>query len=921
MASQVEALEPRQLLAGAIGGSPAADVIVVKSASVSADMAPQNNLLSNIVYSVTETAGPSGAQNLNQNPGAGQFGYSVDSNGVFTWDVSPSQATGDYTFSETVSGDSGYSSSGTYSRSFTVGVKSVGFDNSGELVVVGPADANSNISIGPASNGTVPITVGTESYSIAQSLITGQVHVLDLAGNSSYDTIQIDTAAVNFQVVTIATYVQTNYGHYQSMPSVTITGSSVGDTIFLDESAGELAFFNNSCEVFFGSLGSLTLDEPAGNNSVAMRGSPRFNTTIDGNTSHVGAGSSLNSIPPASDIGPPPIEDFQGHLQLLNFDHATFHITGNFYGSITSTPTSDETPNSSLVINSLVIGGSLEPGSVIEGTAMANVAIGGNLDGEIVADGGPNSGSITNVFVGGDLKGLLAGSTIGNLTISGALTGTLLAGDFSSSSIDWNDPSDPFGALTVVQDEGPTGSIATVAADRVTYSGTITGKILSGITISGVMDGAINVAELQFNNNFIGDMGGTITVVADGSAGSGVIYGTTFGDIHGTINAGELSGDVVLGNMDGTIITQGAAFDDIPGNPIGGIYGLQIGNLGGTLLAVADGVSSTSGVIFGLTVASISASGVVDGAILNNSIVTGQMAGTIAAQQGTGSIYDLTIYGSVSGMVTSSGSIDGLSIYGDLAGAVSAAGTISNLYVENGSVLDGATIAGASIVNSTITGDLAGTVIATGAGGIYGLYVNGDLSGSVTASSSITYLYTGSLSYYGSVTASSISYLRVNNGDLAGSVTASGTISDLHVYGGNITGSVTASTITGLSTANYDGTYGYLYGTVTASTLISNSYLGGVSFSGVIQGTVQTSIITGDTIAAGETIFNLQINGGLYGTVTASTITNMYVGNAAYEIAGNLAGFVMAAGDISNLSISGYLSGTVTASSITGLNV
>src|SRR5579863_3877927 len=147
LAGQVESLEPRQLLAGVPVGPPAPDIIAVKSLSVSANMAPQNHLVSNITYSVTETAGPGSAANLNDNPGAGQFGYSVDSNGEFTWDVSPSQATGDYTFKETVSGDSGYSSSGTYSRSFTVGVKSVGFDNFGNLVVVGPANADSNISI------------------------------------------------------------------------------------------------------------------------------------------------------------------------------------------------------------------------------------------------------------------------------------------------------------------------------------------------------------------------------------------------------------------------------------------------------------------------------------------------------------------------------------------------------------------------------------------------------------------------------------------------------------------------------------------------------------------------------------------------------------------------------------------------------
>src|SRR4029079_8301860 len=142
------------------------------------------------------------------------------------------------------------------------------------------------------------------------------------------------------------------------------------------------------------------------------------------------------------------------------------------------------------------------------------------------------------------------------------------------------------------------------------------------------------------------------------------------------------------------------------------ISGMSIGTLSGSVSAEED-TNPDSGTASNISVGSVTTSGTLSGGSLSGITVTGDMAGTIIAQ--------------------GAGTISGMSI-GTLSGSVSAgedtnpdSGTASNISV--GSVTTSGTLSGGSLSGITVTGDMAGTIIAQGAGTINGLHL-GSLSGS-----------------------------------------------------------------------------------------------------------------------------------------------------------------------------------------------
>ena len=409
--------------------------------------------------------------------------------------------------------------------------------------------------------------------------------------------------------------------------------------------------------------------------------------------------------------------------------------------------------------------------------------------------------------------------------------------------------------------------------------------VITNVTVGGNVSGTIAAPETVSGS----------TVVGAGSI-SGLVVGSTLGGgtVSGTISTGTLSTSKITGDVTGTVSASGAGV--ITNVTVGG-------NVTGTIAAPEDPKSpTTSGSITGLTVGSSTGGGTVSGTIstgtLSMSTITGNVTGKVSTS-GAGVIMGVMIDGSVAagGSVIAmsdssmgSGNINGLTVVGGVAGLISApeyqntlagtvnGGSITNLLIGNtaGGTTTSATVSGTistgTLSQSTITGDVSGTLFASGAGVITNVTVGGNVSGTIAAPETVS----GSTV----VGAGSISGLVV--GSTSGGGTVSGTIT---------TGTLASSTITG----NVSGKV-----SASGAGVITN-----VSVGGNVSGTISAPE---DTSAGSGNVTGLKVGGSLTGTVTTGTVTSATIGGSVGST-----GKVVAtgAGLITSLTVVGDVQGTI----------
>ncbi|MFN0056554.1 MAG: putative Ig domain-containing protein [Planctomycetales bacterium] len=414
---------------------------------------------------------------------------------------------------------------------------------------------------------------------------------------------------------------------------------------------------------------------------------------------------------------------------------------------------------------------------------------------------------------------------------------------------------------------------------------------------AGIVDGTLLVVGTSSDDTLAVDLGttpGTIVVqvnsesyLFDGADFSGdeILYVTELGGNDSLTMIGPVTG--VTTTVDG-----GLGLDrflaDLSGDLTAAMQLLRTeeasltlaGDLSGNLTAVEDLDAPGSGVINRLTIGgSITASGVVDVGALFNCTVAGDMAGTIIAH-GAGTINGLNVGGSVAGTITA------------LEDSNPGSGTIANTTV--GRVSSGGTIDGGALTTIRVETDMAGTIIAHGAGTINGLNVGGSVAGTITAledsnpgSGTMNGVTVGSVSTTGRLDGGALTTIRVET-DMAGTIIAHGAETvGTFVIGGNLSGTVQALVDENPGSGKYESIQvgsvsGRLEGRDANLLNVLGPVTGYISFSRDINKATIATVSSTGSVSAG-TVASLTMTGAISGNVADANLGTLQASNVSAD--------------------------------------
>ena len=803
----------------------------------------------------------------------------------------------------------------------TIDVSFTGVGSDSTTINEPSATDNSSLYVYAAASGPAfgvaadAVSEGSESVSFAGS---GQIADLYATANGNTNPV-----AVSQLDPTISTYIS---GSNATSVNVDFPSTFTG-TLYLADFVDQSSLATVIPGISFVEGGDFsgyldTTQSPNASNVISIAGDMTFDAEINAGV--------INSLG---------VTNVESHASILavSLSNATIGGTAGFASSIVA---------ASGGINGLSIGGDAD--GMIQAVEVAD-SNGNPIAGTGVVSGLLVSGSLNGKIVAGSLDAsTITGSVTGSISVSGAggISNLSIGGDVEATgsivALTENNTqsSQPVSSLTGVINGLAVGGnlFGYVAGSALQYS-TITGSVVGGITVGGTIGGSVGgtviggpglISYLTIN----GDVNGTILAneSLDSSntpiPGTGVITGllisnpdiTLGGNVNGTIEAAEFDNSIITGNIaSGAIITIHGA---------GVINGVSIGgNVNGTVSAPEDS-STGSGTITNMTIGgSVGSTGIIQTGTLTHSSITGDVNGTVSAS-GAGVITNVTVGGNVNGTITapedpksptSSGSITGLVVGSTTGGSVSG-GTVSG------------TISTGTITMSTIHGSVAstGSVVASGAGVITLLSIDGNVDGSISApedsvsgtSGSISGLAIGG-SLGGTISiapttmgitaigAGEISSLTIG-GDANGSIIApedsastSGSVTGLMV-GGGLGGSLSAGTLMDSTvTGDVSGTV-----SITGAGVIMKVSVGG-NVSGTISAPEDTTSVPGSTI--GGSITGLTVGSSTGGGTVSGTIST---GSLTYSsITGNVSGTVSAsgAGVITNVTVGGNVTGTIAA--------
>ena len=495
-------------------------------------------------------------------------------------------------------------------------------------------------------------------------------------------------------------------------------------------------------------------------------------------------------------------------------------------------------------------------------------------------------------------------STSGSLTINGGIASTAFISATSGSSSAYG--------IFATSDVTINGDVAgTVFAGGSATSAAISSG--NGSVVADAITGTVSAQSSAAIANAI-SAGGSISINGIGSAGviSATGASTTYG-IHAT-------SDVIINNGIAGAVTAESESSSA--------YGIN----SSSTATISGGIASTG------TVSATSGSGsayAIDG--VSQVSITGDIAGTVIASGSmtaiaimsdsgdvttgaiSGTVYGTSTGGTAAGILAQSGSVS----VGSITGNVSAKGGSGDSYgIAAGSV---ATIAGIGSTGSVSATSGSGSAYAID--GVSNVSISGDIAGTILASGSTTAVAIFSAS--GDVTTDAISgvvYGTSTAGTAAGILAQSGSVSV-----GSITGNVSAKSGSGDSYGIVAGSSVTIAGigstgTVSAASNSARAYAvfssSSVSINGDIAGLVSAA---GSSYAVGIQGSSVAINGDIPSTGTISAIATdsgsqaiaIRAGNNGVSISGTIAGAVIAQADQSATGIE--TSGSFSCASIAGL--
>jgi outer membrane autotransporter protein len=413
-------------------------------------------------------------------------------------------------------------------------------------------------------------------------------------------------------------------------------------------------------------------------------------------------------------------------------------------GSLINTGGIFATGTSAVAVDVFGAVGSITNSGTIQGSADAN-----STSGAVRIEGGASVTSITN-NAGGTISSATQGGAIdvaGNL---GTLTNN---GLLSTSGGNANDAVFVEGSGVVASlNNGPMGTILanTPAGYAVEVAGSVTSGSNSGLIQSTGNGGYGVYVDSGIVNTYTNAVGGIISATGTGFAiantvgtlvNNGTITSPTdtgLAILGGTLTSFVNSGLVSAGGPDGIAInvSSGAitSLSNLTGGTIiGGGTAIAIGGTVGSIVnastiisatgtaisigaggVVANGITNSAGGLISGTVAidnsanstplAITNAGSIHGAILfgtggdSLNITGGAITGNIVGQSGSGGSITLTL--GAGGSFTNANTISGIDLF------LVNSGTL----VNSGSVLNGVTLAGTSVLNLTGSGTVAGAI-------------------------------------------------------------------------------------------------------------------------------------------------------------------------------------------------------------------
>ncbi len=511
------------------------------------------------------------------------------------------------------------------------------------------------------------------------------------------------------------------------------------------------------------------------------------------------------------------------------------------------------------------------------------------------------------------LSGLALGSLTASVTVSGVSSGTAVqvatvvpVVTSSSASLPVTATSvtiNGFGFSTTAGNDsvsfsgGVTGTVTTATATQLTVtslSGLVVGNLNASVSVSGVSSGtAVQVATVV---PVVSSSTANLAVNATSLTINGFGFSTTAGNDSVTFSGG-VTGTVTSASSTQLTVTS--------------LSGLVLGNL--TASVTVSGVSSGTAVQVATVVPVVTSSSASLSVTATSMTINGFGFSTTAGNN------TVSFSGGVTGTVTSATgtqltvtSLNGLTV-GNLNASVSVSG------ISSGTAVQVATVVAAGPVVTPSSANLPVTATS--------LTING--SGFSTTASNNTVSFSGGVS--GTVTSASSTQLTVTSlsglvlGDLNASVSVSGVSSGTAVQVATVVPVVTSSS----TSLAVNATSLIINGFGFSTTAGSNT----VSFSGGVTGTVTSATSTQLTVTS--------LSGLVLGSLTTSVSVNSVSSGSAVQVAtvipvvtsssANLAanatsltingfGFDSTAGD-NTVSFSGGVAGTVTSASSTQLTV
>ena len=581
---------------------------------------------------------------------------------------------------------------------------------------------------------------------------------------------------------------------------------------------------------------------------------------------------------------------------------STFDISGSA-GDLTGTMTVAGT------IGTLNIGSITSTGSIVAGSTVGALTITNDLAGDITATGAISSLTVTDGGI--EDTATIRATQIGAITVdldeSGTnedIAGTITATTGSIGHIKVgsgsNDAGDISGTITAATSiEAITLGNELAATGSVT-AGTTIGAIIVNEDIAGSISAGGNITSVTSTD---GSLSGSVTTTGTtATIGNITIDANGAGNLSGTITSIESIGNIQVGNdISGTITadTSIGTIETVDGSITSDAEitaGTDIGTI--TVDADDDGSSEELAGTIEATAGGI-------GAIL---VGEGDLSATITS--GT-TMSTVTVGNDLTGTITSGTTLGALTIYGDISGAV-----------EAGTTMAGVSITGSLTAAGTITsaGNATGDIQAANLLGA--ILIGGDLDGSVISAAGIA-----DLTVTGVVAPTTAERIDANGGAVVATVGA------IKTAGGALTIEATTDITLTVNGTDYDGTLnGAIEADNEAITITADSADTGTADNGG-DVTIITNYIIGDAdgeaddeaITINGDDISITVNNRATALDTDATVitTISADGNVTFaDVTGDLtvASIVIDYGALSALTVTGDLSIATLTVSDTGTN-